>query len=248
MLTHPLFDQLRKLRCNGMIEALEEQLSSDNINQLPFDERLAMLVERECLQRDNRRLQSRLRKAKFKYPNACLADINYKENRGLSKAVMISLETCQWVNRKQNVIITGPTGTGKTYLACALAHQGCLQDHSALYIRLTRLFPALVIAKADGSHARLMAQFAKVQLLILDDWGLATMDDISRRDLLELLDDRHSHSSTIVTSQLPMKMWHESIGDATLADAILDRLVHNAHKIELIGESMRKKEVVKSEI
>jgi len=246
MLNHPLFEQLRQLRCYGMLEAFEEQLSLDNINQLPFDERLAMLVERECLQRDNRRLQSRLRKSKFKYPNACLADINYSANRSLSKTVITSLGMCQWVNRNRNIIITGPTGTGKTYLACALAHQGCLQGHNALYVRLPRLFPALNIAKADGSYVKLIDQFAKTPILILDDWGLATMDDLSRRDLLEILDDRHSHSSTIVTSQLPVNLWHEAIGDATLADAILDRVVHNAHKIELTGESMRK-EAIKPE-
>lgn len=241
MLTHPLFEQLRTLRCQGMIEALQEQLGAPDINQVPFDERLALLVERECILRDNRRMINRLRQAKLK-EEACLEDIDYQSPRGLSKAIVARLTLCQWITNKQNLLITGPTGTGKTWLGCAFANQACRQGYSARYIRLPRLFYTLEIAKGDGSYTKLIDTLAKTQLLILDDWGVAPMIDTHRRDLLEIMDDRYNRSSTLITSQLPVNLWHESIGDTTLADAILDRLVHNAHRLEMKGESLRKKQ------
>jgi DNA replication protein DnaC len=240
MLTHPLFDQLKTLRCQGMIEALQEQLASSEINQLSFDERLGLLLERECILRENKRLINRLRQAKLKV-SACLEDIDYQVDRELSKTVIMKLSACIWVARKQNLLITGPTGTGKTYLSCAFANQACRQGFSSRYVRLPRLFRTLEIAKGDGSYVKLIEALAKTQLLILDDWGIAPMTDAHRRDLLELMDDRYNQSSTIITSQLPINLWHEAIGDPTLGDAILDRLVHNAHRIDVKGPSMRKK-------
>lgn len=246
MLTHPLFEQLKELRCYGMIEALNEQLRQQDIGSLSFDERLSLLVERECIERENRRLNSRLRQARLK-ESACLEDIDYSSSRNLSKAVVQQMAECLWINRRQNLLITGPTGTGKTYLACAMANQACRRGFSARYIRLPRLFQTLVIAKGDGSYTKLLTALEKTQLLVIDDWGLAAMNEQQRQDLLEILDDRHNQSSTIVTSQLPVNLWHETIGDMTLGDAILDRLVHNSHRIELKGESMRKKQANKLE-
>ena len=241
MLTHPSFEQLKQLKLYGMLEALQEQLTQSDMTALPFDERFALLLEREYLQRENRRLHTRLRQAKLKSP-ACLEHVDYHAQRRLSKSVIQALGACHWVAKKENLLITGPTGTGKTFLACAFAHQACLRGHTALYVRLPRLFQQLLVAKGDGSYPTFIAQLAKKHVLVLDDWGLAPMGAQERRDLLEILDDRHNQSSTIVTSQLPLKLWHEAIGDPTLADAILDRLVHNAHKIDLQGESMRKKQ------
>jgi DNA replication protein DnaC len=240
MLAHPVFDQLKELRCHGMVEALQEQLKQPDIHQLSFDERLALLIERECITRENRKLAQRLRQARLKI-NACLEDVDYQASRGLSNTVIKQLAPCLWISRKQNVLITGPTGTGKTWLACAFANQACREGFSTRYLRLPRLFQALEVAKGDGSYIRLLASLAKTQLLILDDWGLAPMNESQRRDLLEIMDDRHNQSSTLVTSQLPVNLWHDSIGDVTLGDAILDRLIHNAHRIDMKGESMRKK-------
>ncbi|MGL6028415.1 MAG: IS21-like element helper ATPase IstB [Legionella sp.] len=246
MLTQPLFEQLRELRCHGMIEALQEQMQQSDIYQLSFDERFSLLIERECITRENRKLTSRLRQARLK-ANACIEDIDYSVSRGISRAVIKQLADCSWVGRKQNLLITGPTGTGKTWLACALANSACRKNFTARYLRLPRLFQALELARGDGSYPKLLASLEKIQLLILDDWGLAPMNDEQRRDLLEIMDDRHNQSSTIVTSQLPVKLWHEAIGDLTLGDAILDRLIHNAHRIDMKGESMRKKSTAKLE-
>lgn len=246
MLTQPLFEQLKELHCHGMIEALQEQMQQADIHQLSFDERLSLIIERECITRENRKLVTRLRQAKLK-ANACLEDIDYTVSRGVSRVVIKQLADCSWLGRKQNLLITGPTGTGKTWLACALANQACRRNFTARYLRLPRLFQALEVAKGDGSYPKLLASLEKIQLLILDDWGLTPMDDVQRRDLLEILDDRHNQSSTIVTSQLPVKLWHEAIGDMTLGDAILDRLVHNSHRIDMKGESMRKKQATKLE-
>jgi DNA replication protein DnaC len=240
MLLHPLLEQLGHLRLKGMVKALETQLQQPDITSLNFEERLGLLVSHEITVRENQRLSNRLRNAKLKQP-ACMENIDYKERRGLDKSLMLKLSEASWIKEHHNLLLTGPTGTGKSYISCALAHKACLKGYSARYVRIPRLFQELSIAKGDGRYTKLMTDFAKTDLLILDDWGLAPLTDEHRHDLLEMFDDRHQLRSTIVTSQLPVSLWHEMMGDNTLADAILDRLVHNAYKINLTGGSMRKK-------
>lgn len=239
MLTHPTPDKLRTLKCPGMAAALSEQMTLPDIDALSFEERLGLLVDRELTERNNQRTSNRLRRARLKH-QATIENIDYRHPRGLDKALVQSLASCQWVSDRLNILITGPTGVGKTWLACALAHSACRQGHTALYLRLPRLLQDLTIAKGDGRYPKLIHTLAKTQLLILDDWGLVKLTTEQRRDLLEILEDRHGRSSTLATSQLPVDKWHAMIGDPTLADAILDRLVHNAYKINLKGESMRK--------
>lgn len=239
MLNHPTHEKLNQLKLFGMAHALVEQGALD-LDHLGFEERLGMLVDREVTERDGRLLAQRLLRAKLK-PNTAAEDTDYRHARGLDKALFQRLLAGQWLREKQNVLLTGPTGVGKTWLACALAHQACRQGYSAYYVRLPRLLDELSIGRADGRYSKLLKQLAKVDVLAIDDWGLAVLDDVHRRDLLEVLDDRHNARSTVVTSQLPVDHWHAAIGDATLADAILDRLVHNAHQLTLKGESLRKK-------
>jgi len=239
MLTHPTLEKLQTLRLSGMRKALSEQQQMPQIDSLGFEERLGLLIDREVTERENRRLETHLKKAKLRH-SCCLEDLEVKASRGLDKALILTLAACSWIARGINVLICGPTGVGKSYLACALGHKACLEGYSVLYLRLPRLFEELRLAKADGRYGKLMLGYAKTDLLILDDWGLTPMTDPQRRDLLELLEDRYGKRSTIVTSQLPVPAWHEAIGDPTLADAILDRLVHNAYKIGLKGDSMRK--------
>jgi DNA replication protein DnaC len=241
MLKHPTLDKLHALKLTGMAAALEDQSATPDITDLSFEERLGLLVDREMTERDNRRMSSRLRRAKLRHA-AILEDIDYRNSRGLDKGLVQSLASCQWVKEHLNVLITGPTGVGKTWLACALAHKACREGYTAQYVRLTRLLRELTIAKGDGQYSKLLTDLAKVDVLILDDWGLMKLSAENRRDLLEVLEDRHGRRSTIATSQLPIEEWHGVIGDATLADAILDRLVHNAYKINLRGESMRKQQ------
>ena len=241
MLKHPTLDKLHALKLTGMAAALEDQSATLDITDLSFEERLGLLVDREMTERDNRRMSSRLRRAKLRHA-AILEDIDYRNSRGLDKGLVQSLASCQWVKEHLNVLITGPTGVGKTWLACALAHKACREGYTAQYVRLTRLLRELTIAKGDGQYSKLLTSLAKVDVLILDDWGLMKLSAENRRDLLEVLEDRHGRRSTIATSQLPIEEWHGIIGDATLADAILDRLVHNAYKINLRGESMRKQQ------
>lgn len=240
MLIHPTVGKLHALRFTGMALAFEEQLRTPDITALSFDERFGLLVDREMTARDNRRLTTRLRKAKLRHC-ACVEDIDYRHRRGLDKSLMQSLIDGGWIRNHQNLLITGKTGLGKSWLASALAHKACRDGFSALYLRLPRLFGELEIARGDGRYTQLLAAYARIDLLVLDDWGLTHLNDANRRDLIEILEDRHGHRSTIVTSQLPVDTWHDYIGDPTLADAILDRLVHNAHRLTLTGESMRKK-------
>ena len=241
MLHHPTLDKLKTLKFSGMHQALVEQMQSPEIDRLSFEERLGLLIDREMTERDSRRLTHRLRQARLKQ-QACLEDIDYQANRGLDKTLLLKLGDCQWVKKSLNILITGPTGVGKSWIACALAQKACREGYSASYQRLPRLLQELPIAKGDGRYAKLLAHLAKTDVLVLDDWGLAKLTAEQRRDLLEILEDRQGSRSSIVTSQLPMEQWHGIIGDATLADAIMDRLVHNAYKILLKGESMRKKQ------
>lgn len=241
MLNHPTLDKLKMLKFNGMCHALEEQMQCADITQFSFEERLGLLVDREITERDNRQLTNRLRQAQLKQ-QACLEDIDYQASRGLDKTLLQKLSDCQWVKKPINILITGPTGVGKSWIACALANKVCREGHTAWYQRLPRLLQELPLARGDGSYAKLLARLAKTDVLILDDWGLEKLNAEQRRDLLEILEDRHGSRATIITSQLPLDQWHAIIGDATLADAIMDRLVHNAYKINLKGESMRKKQ------
>lgn len=234
--------KLNQLKLYGMTEALTEQTQAAMYAGLPFEERLSLLVDREMTVRDNRRLSNLLRGARLRYSNACPEEIDFRTPRGLSKEVIVSLMQNGWVKGKQNVIITGPTGSGKTFIACALANSACRSGHSAHYIRLPRLLQELHIARGDGSYGKLLTRLAKYAILVIDDWGLAKLGDKERRDILEVLEDRHGISSTIVASQIPTDKWHDTIGDPTIADAVLDRLVHNAHMITMSmkAESMRK--------
>ena len=239
MLHHPTLEKLQTLRLEGMYKALTEQMAMPESETLGFEERLGLLADRELTQRQDRRLKTRLRQARLKH-NACVEDLDYRAPRGLDKALMLQLATCRWVHDGLNLIIHGPTGVGKTWIACALAQKACREGYTALYLRLPRLFEELGLAHGDGRFSKLMAGLAKTDLIILDDWGLAKFTAEQRRDLLELIDDRHGNRSTVVTSQVPVDHWHEVIGDPTLGDAIIDRLVHNAYRINLKGESMRK--------
>lgn len=243
MLTHPTLDKLEALRLTGMVKALKEQWQLPSSNELSFEERLGLLVDREADLRQTRQMQSRLRKAKLRQ-NATLEDIDFRQPRGLDKSLVHKLADCQWIRRKQNLLLTGPTGVGKSYLACAFAHKACREGFNTLYVRIARLFSDLALAKGDGRYIKILATLAKTDLLVLDDYGLAGLTKDQRHDLLEILEDRNGLRSTLVTSQLPVEHWHEQIGDPTLADAILDRLVHNAHTIQLKGGSMRKKTIL----
>jgi DNA replication protein DnaC len=240
MLTHPTLDKLQTLRLTGMYQALVEQLQMPDIATLTFEERFGLLVDRECTEREHRRLTTRLRQAKLRQ-TACIEDLDYRHPRGLDKSLIARLGTCQWVRERHNVLITGPTGIGKTWLGCALGHQACRDGLTALYLRLPRFLQELPIAKGDGRYGKLLTALAKTDVLMLDDWGLAPFSEENRRDLLEIVEDRHDRRATIITSQLPVEHWHDALGDPTLADAMLDRLVHHAYKIALHGESMRKR-------
>jgi DNA replication protein DnaC len=241
MLHQHTLEKLHQLRLTGMAAALEQQLAQPAIQELSFEERFALLLDQEILYRDNRRLSRLLKAAKLRV-GACVEDIDYRHPRGLDRAFMSTLASCQWVERHHNLTITGPTGSGKTWLACALGNQACRQGLSVRYFRLPRLFETLRIAHGDGSYPRLMNQLAKTDLIILDDWGLQKMATTQRNDLMEVIEDRHGLRATLIAGQLPIEHWHEYIGEATLADAILDRLLHNAHRLPLKGDSLRKRQ------
>jgi DNA replication protein DnaC len=240
MLIEPTFDRLRELGLTGMAQALAEQLGVPDVQSLSFEDRLALLLEREASERDNRRLRRLLQLAKLRL-DASIEDIDFRSPRGLDKSVVLRLAGCDWIRNHQVVLIVGATGTGKSYLACALAQAACRHGLSTRYFRLSRLLDDLALARADGSYPKVLDRLARTHLLALDDYGMVPLNDAQRRDLLELLDDRYGQRATLLTSQLPLEHWHDVIGEPTFADAILDRLVHHAHRITLKGPSMRKK-------
>ena len=239
MLNEPTMQKLYAMKLNGLAEAYEEQRRQPKMASMSFDERFAMLVERQWVWKENRALATRLRHAALK-EQACIEDLDYRGARGLKRAVIDQLSSGDWLQYHQNVLVTGKTGTGKTFLACALAQKACRNGYRTLYYYAPKLFRELRLAHADGSLPRLFKKLAKAQLLVIDDWGLSKLDDQQHRDFLEILDDRHGHGATLITSQFPVNAWHETIPDPTVADAILDRLIHTAHRIELDGESMRR--------
>lgn len=240
MLISPTLDKLQALSLNGMARALAEQLDSAQYADLSFEERLGLLVDREATDRDNRRLERNLRAAKLR-SSACIEDLDFRRSRGLDRSLILSLAEGQWVSAHRNLLIVGATGVGKTFVACALAHAALRRGHRALYLRVPRLLDELVLARADGRLPRLMAAWARLDLLILDDLALQPLSPAQAADLLELIEDRHQLHSTIVASQLPIGHWHEALGEPTIADAILDRLVHDAYRIELGGDSLRRR-------
>ncbi len=240
MLLHPTIEKLTSMRFTGMATALEEQMKMDDIETISFEERLGLLLDHEQAVRETRRMKTRLSKAKLRQ-NGTVEDIDFRHPRGLDKSLILRLSACQWIKDRNNLIITGPTGVGKSYLACAFAHKACREGFNALYLRMTKLFEDLSLAKGDGRYLKLLTTFSKTDLLVLDDYGLKLLNQEQRHDFFEILEDRHNLKSTLVTSQLPIENWHEQIGDPTLADAILDRLVHSSHTIKLKGDSMRKK-------
>jgi DNA replication protein DnaC len=241
MLNEETHDKLNAMKLYGLAAAFQGYLEqARGADELSFDERFGIFVDREWTDRQDRRLTNRLKGARLREP-ACLEDVDYRHPRGLDRSVMQRLTTCQWVKNHEAVLITGATGLGKTWLACALAHQACRDGYTALYVRVPRLLHSLTLARADGSYVRELARMARTDLLILDDWGLAPMGEQERHDMLEVIEDRNGLKATIVTSQVPVANWHDTIGDPTIADAILDRLANRSHRIELKGPSLRKK-------
>lgn len=223
------------MKMSAMLDGAKNQKEQRSYDQMSFEERFGELVDRE-----NRRLKSRVRQAKMRQ-QAYVADVDFRARRNLKKSDFLSLAKCSWIKEKRNLLITGPTGVGKSYLSCALGHQACLDGYKTLYIRLPRFLTELTIARGDGSYIKLLKSLLKVDLLVIDDWGLSNFTDDQRRDFLEVMEDRYEMKSTLITSQLPVKSWYDVIGESTVADAILDRLVHNSYRIELKGESLRKK-------
>src|ERR1700760_910577 len=239
MLTHPTHERLITLGLTGMAKAFEEQRRSPDLDALPFEERVGLLVDREAAERDPKRLATRLKFAGLRQI-ACVEDVDRSTPRGIARAAFARLIGGDWIDRNENLLVTGATGLGKSWIACALGHRACRDGRSVIYHRVPRLFEALALARGDGRYGRLLKSLARIQLLILDDWGLSALTEPEQRDLLEIPEARHQRASTIVTSQVPVEQWGEIIGNPTRADAILDRLVHNAHRLPMTGESMRK--------
>lgn len=240
MLTHPTLEQLRQLGLAGMARAFEELTDNSRGAELDHAEWLGLLLDRELADRQDRRLRARLRYARLRH-NAAVEDVDYRTTRGLDRALFQKLAQGNWIREQQNLIMVGPSGVGKSWLACALGHRACRDNLSVLYQRIPRLFSDLALARGDGRYARLMRALGGVKLLILDDWGLQPLTAEQRHDMLEIVEDRYGRGATLVASQIPVDRWHDLIGDPTLADAILDRVIHNAHRIQLRGESLRKK-------
>jgi DNA replication protein DnaC len=242
MIDASTLEKLSALRLEAMAAAWQEQQRGTDHEALTFDERFGMLVDAQWLARENRRVQRALTEARLRITQARLEDIDYPAKRMLDKAQIRQLATGRWIREHHNIAITGPTGTGKTFIACALANHACRSGFRALYRRLPRLFEELTLAHADGTYTRLLTRLARIDVLVIDDWGLAPLRDQDRRDLLEIFEDRYGCRSTILTSQLATEHWHDHVGEATVADAICDRLLHNAHRITLKGPSRRKED------
>jgi len=241
MLNQQTLDKLYIMKLLGMADGFKEQLQQPPFQDLSFDQRFGMLVDGQWSWKENKRLKRLLKEAKLKL-QASVEDIDYKTSRGIEKSVLINLTSCNWIRNHQNLLISGPTGVGKTFLACALAQKACREGFRTLYLRIPQFFYQIALARADGTYGNLMKKFSKTHLLVLDDLGLTSLNDTERRDLLEVIEDRHGATSTLITSQLPVENWHDHIGDPTIADAILDRIIHSAHRIQLKGGSMRKKQ------
>jgi DNA replication protein DnaC len=240
LLTHPTLDQLHALGLHGMAKAFGEIIASADAQALSHPEWLALLLDRESSHRHDKRLAMRLRYARLRH-QAAVEDVDYRSPRGLDRPLFHKLAAGEWIAARENLILCGPTGIGKSWLACALGHKACRDNRSVLYQRLPKLFSDLALARGDGRYARILRTLHRVELLILDDWGLEPLDAGARHDLLEILEERYARRSTLITSQIPVAKWHDLIGDPTYADAILDRLVHNAHRLDLSGDSLRKK-------
>lgn len=240
MLQQPTLEKLEAMRLHGMAQALREQMKDEAARELSFEERFALLVDRQLTWRENEALQARLRRAKLR-TSACVEDIDFRAARGIDKTLLRSLvQASAWVERHENIFVCGPTGVGKSYLACALAQKACRDGYTAFYLRASALFRDLSLARADGSMRNLLLRLSKVDVLVVDDWAMTPMSENERRDFWEICEDRCQARSLILTSQMPVSKWHEQIGDPTVAEGILDRIVHHAHRIELRGESMRK--------
>jgi DNA replication protein DnaC len=239
MLAQPMLEKLSDLRLEGMLMGYKEQMENKNCKSLSFEERLGLLVDREMTIRENKKLKSRLRAAKLRL-NACVEDLDFKQPRGLDKSQVMALASCRWISDHNNCLIVGPTGAGKSYLACALGQKACRESYRVLYLRFPRLLEELDISRAEGKYLKILSNLAKFDLLILDDWASMPLVDQQRRALFEILEDRYDRKSTLVSAQIPVEKWHEALGNPTLSDAILDRLVHNAHRVTMKGESMRK--------
>jgi len=242
MLTHPTLDQMAALGLTGMAEAWKALAEQDPGQALDRNEWLGLMLDREATARADKRFANRLRNAKMRFPNACIEDVSFAASRGIDRRQVLALAQGEWIKANEQIILTGQTGTGKTWLACAFGHQAARLDHSVLYARMPRLFEDMAMARLDGRFPKLVDKLARVQLLILDDWGTHGLTDQQRLDLLELFEERYQRRSTIITAQLPVSAWHDMIGEPTIADAILDRIVHNAHRIDLKGDSMRRKD------